>query len=152
MTDRQTAAILIGVAVVWFLLWYRKRNEEERSHLFGVGEPGTSATQGEKAAPGGVQRAAGSTGRILDDLLSFAKAHDLRVTSTTGGRHVPGSLHYLGRAVDVGGRGLTDKMVDDIRQFAAAVGIHVLDERKKMPWKEWSGPHLHLSVPLGGKY
>jgi hypothetical protein len=152
LTDRQTSAIIIGVAVVWFLLWYRKRSEGERANLFGMGEPGTTPTQGEKAASGGVQRQAGSTGKILDDLLAFAHAHNLNVTSTTGGRHVAGSLHFQGRAIDVGGRSLTDKMVDDIKTFAAAVGIHVLDERKKMPWKEWSGPHLHLSVPIGGKY
>ena len=147
MTDRQTAAILIGVAIVWFLLWYRKRSEGERAALFGVGEPGTAPTQGEKAAPRGTQRTAGSTGNVLDDLLAFAKAHDLRVTSTRGGRHVEGSLHYQGRAIDVGGKGLTDTIVQNIKDFAAAVGIHVLDERKRMPWKEWSGPHLHLSVP-----
>jgi len=148
LTDRQTSAILIGVAVVWFLLWYRKRSEEERSSLFGAGEPGTTASQGAKA----VGRAAGSTGKPLDDLLAFAHAHGLNVTSTTGGVHVKGSLHYLGRAVDVSGRGVTDKMVEDLKNFAKQVGIHVLDERKRMPWKEWSGPHLHLSVPTGGKY
>lgn len=29
--------------------------------------------------------------------------HGLYVTSTTGGRHAPGSYHYKGRAVDMGG-------------------------------------------------
>jgi len=152
LTDRQTSAILIGVAVVWFLLWYRKRSEGERATLFGIGEPGTSPAQGAKTAPGGVRRSAGSTGRILDDLLAFAKAHDLRVTSTTGGAHVPGSLHYQGRAVDIGAKGMTDAIVENIKEFARQVGIHVLDERQRQPWKEWSGPHLHLSVPIGGKY
>lgn len=147
MTDRQTSAILIGVAVVWFILWYRKRSEGERATLFGAGEAGTTPTQGAKAAPEGVQRQAGSTGKVLDDLLAFAKAHDLNVTSTTGGSHVPGSLHYQGRAIDVSARGLTDQIVQNIKDFAAAVGIHVLDERQRMPWKQWSGPHLHLSVP-----
>jgi len=156
LTDRQTSAILIGVAVVWFLLWYRKRSETERATLFGVGEPGTPPTQGVKAAPAGVQRSAGSTGKIFDDLVAFANAHNLRINPESfhpkPGAHVKGSLHYKGRAIDVGGRGMTDQMVENIRKFADAVGIHVLDERKRMPWKEWSGPHLHLSVPLGGKY
>lgn len=152
MTDRQTSAILIGVAVVWFLLWYWKRSEEERARLFGVGEPGTSPTQGAKAAPGGVQRSAGSTGKPLDDLLSFARSHGLNVTSTTGGVHVKGSLHSQRRAIDVGAKGMADSIVEDIKKFAKAAGIHVLDERLKQPWKEWSGPHLHLSVPQGGKH
>lgn len=156
MTDRQTSAILIGVAVVWFTLWYRGRSEGERANLLGVGEPGTSPTLGEKAAPGGVQRSAGSTGKILDDLLAFAKANNLKVNPESlnprPGAHVKGSLHYQGRAVDVSARGLTDTIVANIKEFAAQVGIHVLDERSKQPWKEWSGPHLHLSVPIGGKY
>lgn len=33
-----------------------------------------------------------------------AVARGLVVTSTTGGRHAPGSLHYTGRAVDIGVR------------------------------------------------
>ena len=140
MNDRQSAAILIGAAVVWFLIWYRQRDEEERSHLFGVGEPGTTATKGEAAL--------NPTGTPLDRLLAFAKAHGLTVTSTTGGRHNAGSLHYMGRAIDVRSRTLTEQMVEDIKRFAAAAGIRVLDERKRPPGQlVWGGPHLHLEVP-----
>lgn len=151
MTDRQTSAILIGVAVVWFLLWYRKRSEEERSTLFGVGEPGTTASQGAKA----VGRAAGSTGKPLGDLLAFAGAHGLRVTSPvwTGtkwdqGKHNENSPHYENRAIDVSARGLTDRMISDMKKFAEMVGIKVVDERSRPKnQKVWTGPHFHLQVP-----
>lgn len=155
MTDRQTSAILIGVAVVWFLLWYRKRSEGERANLFGIGEPGTSPTQGEKAAPAGVQRAAGSTGKALEDLKAFAAAHGLKITShpeqemrTKKGHH-DNSLHYMGRAIDVGVKGLTDQIIQNIKDFAKAVGIHTIDERvNPHPGdRTWTGPHLHLSIP-----
>jgi len=36
-------------------------------------------------------------------LMNFAKPFRLRVTSTSGGRHVTGSYHYVHRAVDLAG-------------------------------------------------
>lgn len=140
MNDKQSAAILVGAGAIWFLLWYRLRNEEERANLFGVGEPGTSVEKGE--------RAANPTGTPLDRLLGFARAHNLAVTSTTGGSHNKGSLHYLGRAVDVRSRGLTEGMIADIKRFASAAGIRVLDERTRPQGQAvWGGPHLHLEFP-----
>jgi len=48
-----------------------------------------------------------STGSSNSAKLAYAKqravALGLRITSTTGGRHVPGSYHYKGRAIDVAG-------------------------------------------------
>lgn len=42
--------------------------------------------------------------RKLYPYIMEAVASGLVVTSTTGGRHAPGSLHYTGRAVDIGVR------------------------------------------------
>lgn len=84
----------------------------------------------------------------LDRLLSFARARGLRVTSTTGGRHVPGSMHYRGRAIDVSVRGLSEGAIEGVMAAARAAGFRVLDERTRHKWSPaWSGPHLHIELP-----
>jgi len=42
-------------------------------------------------------------GSQLSDAMSHARQLGLRITSTTGGRHTPGSYHYRGRAFDAAG-------------------------------------------------
>lgn len=42
-------------------------------------------------------------GSQLSDAMSRARQLGLRITSTTGGRHAPGSYHYRGRAFDAAG-------------------------------------------------
>jgi hypothetical protein len=42
-------------------------------------------------------------GSQLSDAMSVARGMGLRITSTTGGRHAPGSYHYRGRAFDAAG-------------------------------------------------
>lgn len=42
-------------------------------------------------------------GSQLSDAMSTARGMGLRITSTTGGRHAPGSYHYRGRAFDAAG-------------------------------------------------
>ena len=42
-------------------------------------------------------------GGRLDNAMSRAQELGLRITSTTGGRHAPGSYHYKGRAFDAAG-------------------------------------------------
>jgi hypothetical protein len=39
----------------------------------------------------------------LTFLFNFVKPYRVRVTSTSGGAHVPGSYHYVYRAIDVSG-------------------------------------------------
>jgi hypothetical protein len=41
-------------------------------------------------------------GKSLDQLTRLAKRFNLPITSTTGGKHAPGSYHYQSRAVDMG--------------------------------------------------
>jgi hypothetical protein len=84
----------------------------------------------------------------LDKLLDFARRHNLHVTSTTGGSHNVGSLHFLGRAIDVRSRTLTEAQVHEIKVAANAEGIKVRDERiRPAGQKVWGGPHLHLEIP-----
>lgn len=81
--------------------------------------------------------------RNYRDLKRFVEGEGFSVTSTTGGSHMKGSMHYVGKAVDVSVRG---KTVDEIARIIAEAlekGFRVVDERVKRT-KEWSGPHLHL--------
>jgi hypothetical protein len=81
------------------------------------------------------------------DLFFFAKGESMHVTSTTGGKHNPGSVHGLGRAIDVRTWDKKKSVVDQFIDWARANGIRVRDERTRPKGqKEWSGPHIHLSV------
>jgi hypothetical protein len=87
-------------------------------------------------------------GTPLETLIGFARHHRLRITDTCGcGGHNPGSLHYQGRAIDVSVQGVTDAEVQAIITSAGGWGIHVIDERHRLPGEQvWTGPHLHLEV------
>jgi len=87
----------------------------------------------------------------LQKLEALAAKHHFRVTSTTGGHHAPGSLHYLGRAIDVSVRGKSDREIEVLLEDAKAQGFRWLDERHP-PWdgRPWSGSHIHLSDPPEG--
>lgn len=81
--------------------------------LFGVDElrlydgvndnPGATGGPSADGASVAGLRAGASNREKLDHAMSRARAMGLRITSTTGGRHTPGSYHYRGRAVDVAG-------------------------------------------------
>jgi peptidoglycan hydrolase-like protein with peptidoglycan-binding domain len=45
----------------------------------------------------------GSNRQKLDFASDLARSMGLRITSTTGGKHTPGSYHYKARAIDVAG-------------------------------------------------
>lgn len=87
-------------------------------------------------------------GTHLEALIGFARKHGLHITSTCGcGQHNAGSLHYVGRAIDVRTSDKTDQQIHDILIDAPAHGIHVIDERVHPAGeKVWSGPHLHLEI------
>jgi hypothetical protein len=81
----------------------------------------------------------------LIKLCRFAHKQGLKITATraTSG-HNPGSLHYVGRAIDVSVRGLTPVQIYKVINLAHLSGFRVLDERKR-PWhRVWTGPHLHI--------
>jgi hypothetical protein len=87
----------------------------------------------------------------LETLLAFAEKHGLHVTSTFGGQHVPGSLHYLHRAIDVSTHNLSDAQVEAVLAAAHANQFRTLDERRNPNnGTPWSGPHLHISDPPPG--
>jgi hypothetical protein len=86
-------------------------------------------------------------------MAEFARKRGFTVTSTTGGKHNPGSAHGEGRAIDVRTRDKSPAQVDAFIKDAQANGISVRDERTHPPGQAvWSGPHLHLSVPRGTSF
>lgn len=159
MTDRMGASLILTAAgLALGVFWYRLTRQQRDALIQGLtGKRPTGGntpppTKGTSRgpfigppAPGADRRAEGSP---LDRLLGFAAEMGLRVTSTTGGTHNPGSLHYEGRAIDVSARGLTDRAIDGLRDAAAAIGIRLRDERRRPPGQGvWGGPHIHLEVP-----
>ncbi len=78
----------------------------------------------------------------LEQLMALAEANHYRVTSSTGGKHNPGSLHGSGRAIDIDHKGVD---FGQLQKAAAAIGARVLDERHRPPGqKVWGGPHYHI--------
>lgn len=92
----------------------------------------------------------GNDPSILKGLQDFAKAQGFVVTSTNGGKHNKGSLHYLGRAIDVRTRGRSDADIAKLMEAAKAAGYRVVDERTRPKGQAvWGGPHLHIELPKG---
>lgn len=83
--------------------------------------------------------------RVLIALKAFAREHGFRVTAGSGGKHNPGSLHALWRAVDVSVKRKTPEEVEAFIAAARRHGYRVLDERKRPKGQAvWSGGHLHI--------
>jgi hypothetical protein len=105
------------------------------------------------------RRAGRSAGRPrLAELERLAKRHGLAITSTTGGRHVPGSYHYQGRAFDAAGP--PSAMARFARTVARRYGPHLaelfyqgpggvnIDNGRRRPRGFVSGhtDHVHVAV------
>ena len=69
----------------------------------GTQAPPGGAAPGAANGPAGAFPASGSNREKLDWAMKTAQQMGLTITSTTGGKHAPGSYHYQGRAVDVAG-------------------------------------------------
>ena len=70
-------------------------------------DPGVNLDDGKKVAPIGGHadhvHFAHEDPEVLKAAQGLAKRMGLTITSTTGGKHAPGSFHYVGKAIDVGG-------------------------------------------------
>lgn len=87
-------------------------------------------------------------------LFNFARNYHLRVTSTSGGRHVTGSYHYVHRAVDLAGtaaemrRCAQDALErpDQFREvFYDPMGRYVKNGRVRMGHIGGHQDHVHLA-------
>ena len=94
-----------------------------------------------------------NTNFSLKNLIDFAKTNNWAVTSTTGGRHNPGSRHGKARAIDVSVKNKTPQQISDFMKLAQSQGYRVLDERvRPKGQKVWHGAHLHLDFEKGGQF
>ena len=88
-------------------------------------------------------------GSIVDQIEAIGAQFGLPVTSTTGGKHVAGSLHYQGRAVDFGVGGVSDDILAAFKSAEEAAGFQVHEEYAgSTPYS--TGHHLHVSKPFPG--
>jgi hypothetical protein len=86
---------------------------------------------------------------LLQQLLAFAKDNNYKVTSADGGKHNIGSLHGVGRAIDIANQGV-DR--EKLFQAAQSLGFRVLDETTRPKGQAvWGGPHYHVEVPRNAK-
>lgn len=78
----------------------------------------------------------------------------IRITSTTGGQHTPGSAHYQGRAFDIGLRGVSDRQKAEIMAYLQGLNPKRVDDESTRPsgpsGRYWSGPHIHAQFETGG--
>lgn len=149
MNDTRTASLVLVAGAAGVAWWYWHLTSPQ-------GALASPAAPGGASGPGALSSNPVALGRPLDRLEAFARQWGLPITSTTGGQHAPNSLHYQGRAIDVGVRGLSASALATLKEAAAAAGIHVLDEQYtgQGPYGYSSGPHLHLSIPTnpGGPF
>jgi hypothetical protein len=146
-----TGLLLAGIGGVGIYLYAKRRLG---------GSTATAKVPGVRVSADGVVRGLpsgkGYTGGIaltpLQRLMEFAEAFGFHPTKgqTTGGRHTRGSLHYQGRAIDLGTRDLTAEEIKQIIQAARDAGFRVLNEpyTGQGRYGPSSGPHIHLEVPI----
>jgi hypothetical protein len=124
-----------------------KLESDDAGNLYQIGPDGRGrAVQfGGETMPAGPVTGGGAA--VLEDAISSVIGPlGGRITSTTGGRHNPGSKHYSGGAIDVGmARESPQQQAQILAALQAIPGIRVRDERTRPPGQAvWSGPHLHV--------
>ena len=78
-------------------------------------------------------------------MTEVANESGARITSTTGGKHNPGSKHKRGEAIDFGAADTPPEEFERIANEYRRKGYKVTDERQRPPGqKVWSGPHGHV--------
>jgi hypothetical protein len=86
--------------------------------------------------------------RDYRDLVKLAKEKGFHVTSTTGGKHNPGSRHGRGLAIDVRTRDKSNAQCVEFLNYCRSFGLVALDERTRPPGqKVWGGAHIHVHIP-----
>ncbi len=137
MNDAKSASLVMIAGAVGVGYWY--------FHLkHGALAPAAASPS---PNPGGLPQVSATPGSKLADLEAFAAKWGLTITS--GFRPGAGSLHGLGRAIDVAVPPAGQQSA--IEQDAAALGIHIFPEAAGQVGANGSvstGPHWHVSYPI----
>jgi len=120
---------------------------------------GQKISQIASSAGGMMGGALGMMSGGLGAASSLAQNMGLVITSTTGGKHAPGSYHYAGRAIDVGGS--SSSMLAYAQQLASTSGRRMAElyytplgfsikNGVKVPWTIPNHmDHVHVAYALG---
>ena len=96
----------------------------------------------------GVVPSSAEPGRYYENIQRTASGvGDWKTSSTTGGKHVPGSKHYTGDAVDFSTKGKTPQQISDLIAAETAAGNKAVWETKppeNLADKSQWGPHVHV--------
>ena len=91
-----------------------------------------------------------STAKTLAPIEALAAASKFSETSTTGGAHVPGSLHPEGRAADFSVKGKSEKQIEtfiaDALRAGATKAVYETKPPAALKDKSQWAPHIHVEV------
>jgi hypothetical protein len=85
------------------------------------------------------------------EFRKFFEDFGFNVTRTFGDALNKGSLHPLGKAIDLSVKGKTADQIAELIAAAIEKGYRLVDERSKIPGVRQTGPHLHFEQNYGTK-
>lgn len=139
MNDKLSASWVLVVGSLFLAYWYYRTKRGGGADRAG-GPPVLPPVPG---TPNGPKLS------IIEQIEAIGSQFGLPVTSTTGGKHVAGSLHYQGRAVDFGVGGFSEDVLSAFKSAEEAAGFQVHEEYAgSTPYS--TGHHLHVSKPFSG--
>lgn len=152
-SDRLTASWALLVGAIVLIYWFWSLDPLRKKALLHQDAQDVGPQTGEGGGTLAPSDQPGS-GTPLSQLENFANVEGLKITSTTGGHHNPGSLHYQGRAIDVSVNGLSPQRIQQVMQDAINSGFKAIKElyTGNGPYGQSSGPHLHISLPPPGSH
>lgn len=122
------------------------------SNLIGAALAPSVSDSGAASAPSSAPRSnpLPRGGKPLNRLLSLAKQFGAQVTSTTGGKHAPGSYHYSSRAIDIAPNPAFEQYAyanpGEFKEFFSPRGWHIKNGQIRRGAFPDHGDHDHAAI------